>query len=73
MKNDSLRPLLDKKYESHPPAELIHESPAILEGVSSNGADALRKFFRVDSIADLADCDAFLRAQALVTLARASD
>lgn len=73
MKNDSLKPILDRKYESRSPAELIHESPEILEGVSGKGADALKQFFRVETIAEMADCDAFLRAQALVTLARAED
>lgn len=73
MSNDCLKPLLDKKWENADITALIHESPEILEGVSAKGAEALARFFDVNSIAEMAGCEAFLRAQALVTLASAAD
>lgn len=65
--------VLDKKWEDKPLDKIIHQSPAILEGISPKGAEALQRVLEVDTIAELASCPFVLRAQALVTLAEAED
>lgn len=68
-----LENLLDKKWEKAPLDKIIHQSPAVLEGISSRGADMLEEVLGVSTIAELAACPYVLRAQALVTLAEAAD
>ncbi|HLZ23325.1 MAG TPA: hypothetical protein VKQ30_14500 [Ktedonobacterales bacterium] len=63
---------LDKAYEQKEFEELAGAPVDALEGVSKNDADLLQKAFGIKTIRDLGENKFFLRAQAIVHLARSA-
>lgn len=62
---------LDKAYEGKDFHELVDAPVDALEGVSKGDAELLHKAFGIKTIGDLGENKFFLRAQAIVNLARA--
>lgn len=65
----ALRDMLDKAHEEKPLKTVVTLSPAALQGVSDADAEALKKAFNINTIADLATNKYVRWAQALVTMA----
>ena len=66
---DTIAKLVDKKYESLSPKQLVDAPVAALSGVSDADAEALRKAFGIKTIGDLARSKYVAAAQALTALA----
>lgn len=66
---DTIAKLVDKKYESMSPKELMAAPVAALSGVSDADADALKKAFGIKTIGDLAKSKYVTAAQAISALA----
>lgn len=62
---------LDKAFEGKDFHELVTAPVDALEGVSKGDAELLQKAFGIKTIGDLGENKFFLRAQAIVTLAKA--
>ncbi|HKV83209.1 MAG TPA: hypothetical protein VJN88_01540 [Ktedonobacterales bacterium] len=62
---------LDKAFEGKEFHELVDAPVDALEGVSKGDAELLHKAFGIKTIGDLGENKFFLRAQAIVTLAKA--
>jgi hypothetical protein len=61
---------LDKAFEGKEFHELVDAPVDALEGVSKGDAELLHKSFGIKTIGDLGENKFFLRAQAIVALAR---
>ena len=61
---------LDRAYESSSLEEVLAAPVSALTGVTEEDAEALRKAFRIRTVADLGKNRYFLAAQAMVHLTR---
>jgi len=68
--NDSLEHILDKEWENKPIAEIVGQSPAVLQGLTEERAAKIAEALGARTIRDLATNKYILWAQALATLAR---
>ena len=61
---------LDKAYESSSLDEILAAPVSALAGVTDEDAEALRKAFRIRTVADLGKTRYFLAAQAMLQLTK---
>lgn len=61
---------LDKAYESKSLKEILDAPVSALAGVTDEDAEALRKAFRIKTVADLGRNKYFHAAQAMLTLTK---
>ena len=64
-----LENILDKAWEDKPLKEIVHQSPAVLQGVTDADAQHLADAFGIKTVGDLAKTKFVRWAQALATLA----
>jgi hypothetical protein len=67
--NESLRNILDKAWEEKPLAEIIQQSPEVLQGLSAEKAAQLKAALGVTTIEQFANNKYVRWAQALTSLA----
>lgn len=61
---------LDKAWESKSLDEILAAPVSVLAGVTEDDAEALRKCFRIKTVADLGKNKYFAAAQAMVALSK---
>ena len=61
---------LDKDYESSDLKDILAAPVSALAGVTEDDAEALRKAFRIKTVADLGKNKHFLAAQAMLALSK---
>ncbi len=68
--NESLQQVLDKGWEDKPLAEIVKQSPEVLQGLTAERATKIAEALGAKTIGDLATNKYVLWAQALATLAK---
>ena len=69
--NDSIKKMVDKAWEAKPVAEIVRQSPGILQGLTPERAAKIAEALGIKTVKELATNKYVLWAQALVTLAEA--
>ena len=67
--NESLQHILDKEWEDKPLAEIVKQSPSVLQGLTEERAQKIAESRGAKTVKDLAENKNVLWAQSLATLA----